>query len=273
VRQRIITAILLITIVLLGLFFAPPAIFNWIILFLTAVAAWEWSNLADLHSESWRSVYVLIVLLLAALFLTWPTRGGLDLALLIFWLILGICLVFYPKCEPLLKPKLVRGGIGLVALVPWPASMVQIHSGGQGLFSATGSIDLLAVLVFVWCVDTGAYFIGARFGKTKLAPYISPKKTIAGFWGGLLLPLLVAITIGVVQGHTALALQHWAFVTLGIVIFAVIGDLVESMLKRVRNIKDSGQLLPGHGGLLDRIDSLLPVITLYAALLPLGVGL
>jgi phosphatidate cytidylyltransferase len=126
---------------------------------------------------------------------------------------------------------------------------------------------ILAVMVLVWGADIGAYFSGRRFGKRKLAPRVSPGKSWEGVFGGLLATLLICLLVGLYRGWSTLDLFLALAGTAVVVLVSVVGDLTESMFKRQSGVKDSSNLLPGHGGVLDRIDSLTAAIPLFAALL------
>ena len=127
------------------------------------------------------------------------------------------------------------------------------------------SVNVLFILCLVWAADTGAYFSGTLWGKHKLAPKISPGKTIEGLCGGIMSALIVAAIFAVFAKIEFSKLLPWTFLVILVVLFSVLGDLFESIMKRQAGVKDSGQWIPGHGGILDRIDSLtaaVPVFTL-----------
>ena len=129
---------------------------------------------------------------------------------------------------------------------------------------ASGHRWLLAALALVWAADSGAYFAGRRFGRRKLAPTISPNKTIEGAIGGLVAGVAVALAFGAFAGATLAQLPLLALVAVATVLASIVGDLVESLLKRQAGAKDSGTLIPGHGGVLDRIDGVLAALPVFA---------
>jgi phosphatidate cytidylyltransferase len=129
---------------------------------------------------------------------------------------------------------------------------------------------ILAVMVLVWGADIGAYFSGRRFGKRKLAPQVSPGKSWEGVFGGLLTTLLICVGVGIYREWSFFSMLLGMFGTVAVVMISVVGDLTESMFKRQSGVKDSSNLLPGHGGVLDRIDSLTAAIPVFAALLLLS---
>jgi phosphatidate cytidylyltransferase len=213
------------------------------------LAAWEWSRLAGLHSTASRAVYVVgtLALLWGAYYLS---PYVVLLVALGWWLVALVWITGFgdPKMT---WPPWLRAIAGVVVLVPAWWALVALHG-----VSPSGRYYLLFLLVLVWVADSAAYFSGRLWGTNKLAPRISPGKTWEGVWGaliaGLVLGVLGVILFGV-QG------SRWvAFVALcaATVAFSILGDLAESAFKRQSGLKDSGQLLPGHGGILDRVDSL-----------------
>ena len=153
---------------------------------------------------------------------------------------------------------------GTLAVVPAWCALGLIHAS-----QPNGHRWLLLALFLVWSADTGAYFAGRKFGgklfgRRKLAPRISPNKTIEGLLGGLLLSLVVAMVGAPLAGATVDQLPAIALVALASISFSVVGDLFESLLKRHINVKDSGSLIPGHGGVLDRVDSVLAALPVFA---------
>jgi phosphatidate cytidylyltransferase len=207
---------------------------------------------------------VAILLLLAALY-TLTAQGVLWLALL-WWLVGFVLVASYPKGSDRWHSVPARGAMGLLVLVPAWVGLNYLRSG-EFNFAQTDNNLLLILYVFllVWVADIGAYFSGRKFGKAKLAPRVSPGKSWAGVWGGLAAVAVFSLVVS--QALGAEAGQSIALIIISVVTAAVsvLGDLFESMLKRFRGIKDSSGLLPGHGGIMDRIDSLtaaIPVFTL-----------
>lgn len=268
-KLRIITAIVLATLFLMGLFFLPWFGFIVFVGVVTLIGAWEWANLAGFESASQRflfSVLTFVVMLLVAWY-TGLAEGVIYLTetrhvLLIagaWWAVALLWVQGYPSSAILWESRWVRALMGWLVLVPCWLSLSYLHQKDQG------SLLILLVMVTVIVADTGAYFTGKAFGKRKLLVKVSPGKSWEGFWGGLvaclLLALLVEIYTGFAQWIALLVIM--LFTSLG----SVLGDLLESMVKRHRNIKDSGSVLPGHGGMLDRIDS----ITAAAPIFTLGI--
>ncbi|WP_413662816.1 phosphatidate cytidylyltransferase [Microbulbifer sp. CNSA002] len=270
-KQRIITALVLLALFMGVLFLLPMQWFSLIFVAVILLAGWEWANLSNLN-RALRFVF------LAALGLTLMVtaqyvfsmnfddpdidRGRQILAVACGWWALAFLWVqSYPSSAALWGNRWVRGLIGLVVLVPTWLSLVVLRGLDHGAWL------VLYVVAIVAAADVGAYFVGRKFGKRKLAREVSPGKSWEGFFGGLGACLILAL---VTSYLFELPLKNTVLFTFGVLVTAlasVIGDLVESMFKRHRGIKDSSHMLPGHGGILDRIDSLsaaLPVFTMAA---------
>lgn len=254
-RTRALTAAVLLAGFGSALFLLPQA--GWIAFcaVLLALAAWEWGGLASLAAPG-RSIYSGVLVLV---FLAIPHLAGayapawVYTASALFWVVLAP-LWMWRSSRVGGAPLLLA--VGVLTLVPAGAALVDLRAGHPGL--------LLAVLGTVWISDSTAYFVGRRFGRRKLAPSISPGKTWEGVYGALLATALYALVLLVFAPDglhsrtlSALAVFAWVAVVLGLTGLSVVGDLFESLLKRQRGLKDSGKLLPGHGGVLDRIDALL----------------
>ena len=271
-KQRVITALVLLPIVLAALFgldrqwFAPVAA-----LFFLA-AAWEWSALMGLGCPIRRSLVTAVTALLMVA-AEWYQPAWLLTLLPLWWLLALAIVVAFPRGAQLWFRMPVLFLMGLLLLLPSWTALVQLQA--QGALGLAGPWALLFLLVWVWAADTGAYFAGRAFGRHKLAPRVSPGKTIEGLLGGLLLALLVVI--GVFQVFALpVALLPLLVVAVLTVLASVLGDLFESAVKRRRGVKDSGVMLPGHGGMLDRIDSItaaLPVALMLLTWLNLPGGL
>ena len=271
-KQRVITAIVLLAILLPALFYSSPYPFCALALVLIAAGGWEWGRLnACSHGAS-------VILALCCVLLCGASWyfGLLEKRLPLLWTLTGAAWVLagawllrqgvvgWPRI-----PKAVRlvGGIAALCLA-WLA-LAQARVMGINF--------LLSVMVLVWVADISAYFagraLGGRFSKVKLAPSISPGKSWEGVWGGMAGVVLLAFAWVLVEQQSAVGSlyarlwsQHGPLVLLVAVIFlaamSVVGDLVESLVKRSAGAKDSSRLLPGHGGVLDRVDALLPTLPL-----------
>ncbi|SRR5579883_913321 len=268
-KQRIITAVILIPIVIALLIALPPSGFCLLTMLLVLVGAWEWSNLMEIKRKRGRIFYVAIILfvMIGALFVPAP----LILAIaFVWWLLSLIAILFYPRGSQWWgKSLFLRGLMGVLILVPCWASLSYIRMQSGGLY------DLFFLLVLIWGADSMAYFVGKKWGKTKLAPTVSPGKSLQGLAAAIFFSILLTV---IALGLCQVPLPIWPWMTALSVVtvcFSVIGDLCESMVKRQAGLKDSGTMLPGHGGWLDRIDSLTaaaPVFALGATLLGIYFG-
>lgn len=259
-RQRIITAAWLAPVVLVGLFGLQGSAFALFTAFMVLLGAWEWTNLAGIRQQSQRiqlvvgaAVLMLIMWFAGAALAVWPLWcAALGWLLNLYWV------THYPDKGHQWQATGRRLAMGLWVLIPcWV---------GFNILRESGAVWLLFVLLLVWAADIGAYFAGRRWGRRKLAPRVSPGKSWEGVIGGMIATTLLSIAFALWQplglaGGIALIL-----ITAVVTLTSVLGDLLESMLKRYRDVKDSSQLLPGHGGVLDRIDSLTAAIPIFALL-------
>lgn len=257
-KQRIITAAILIPLVLAFLFLASPQWFAIVTGLVTVGGAWEWSNLMTLKKYSLRIFYLALICLgmLGVMFLSIPS----VLAIAFFWwLLASVMVLFYPYGNRFWnKNYMVRGCMGVLVLVPCWAALNYIFTQENGRYA------ILFLFILIWGADSAAYFVGKKWGKHKLARYVSPGKSVEGLYGALFCTVLIAV---IILAACRIPLHAWfggVILSLITVIFSIIGDLFESMLKREAGIKDSGNLLPGHGGLLDRIDSLTAAAPIFA---------
>ncbi len=264
-KQRIITALWLVPLALIGFFVLQGLAFIAFICVVLALAGWEWARLAGYDTPAQRIAYgvfvaVTLLLLNADNALLMPI---LSLAVL-WWLLAIVMVIRFPSSIALWGGNLGKRLMGLVILVPAGLGLLVLKSLPQG------NLLILSLMLLVWSADIGAYFFGRAFGKRKLAPRVSPGKSWAGLFGGLLTSLCVTVVLAIylnVPGNQFFAVILGAAV---VVLFSVVGDLTESMFKRQMGIKDSSQLLPGHGGILDRIDSLTAAVPVFAFLLLLS---
>ncbi|MFO7786182.1 MAG: phosphatidate cytidylyltransferase [Halospina sp.] len=264
-KQRVITAVILAPIVLGGLFLLPPmgfAVFTGVLL---AIAGWEWANLSGFEGGLQRWGFALVLVALMAVFQALPVVPLLG-ALAVFWLLVAALVAAYPGGTGLWHPRPVRLMLGILALVGAWLALNHLRSG-ELVLGHTGNNLLLILYTFlvVWGADIGAYFAGRAFGRRKLAPAVSPGKTWAGVWGGLAVVAALALVVAWWLDLASIAVIQFVLASLLTALASVLGDLFESMLKRHRGIKDSSQLLPGHGGILDRIDSLVVAIPVLAS--------
>lgn len=256
--SRILTAAVLLTVFVSAVLWAPGWLWQALIAGVAGLAAYEWARLSAFSAWPARAYAVLVaacaLALPAALADDWPAfQAGLFLLAAAFWLIVAPAWLLG---RWRVEQPLVRALVGLVLLLPAWAALVYLHGRGPAV--------LLGVVVIVWIADTAAYFTGRRFGRRKLAPAISPGKTWEGVAGALVALAAYAAALAAVAGLPALPLM--AVVT-GLLYLSVLGDLFESWIKRVAGMKDSGDILPGHGGVLDRIDALTSTLPIAAGIL------
>jgi len=263
-KLRIITAICLLLFFLSALFFLPAILWGMLLLGITIIASREWCTLSQFNTKQ-TLVYLIATTLLGgellfslsevidtkpiATDLVWPYTVSL-----VFWVL--IVPIMLALSKPL-KNTAILMLVGWLVILPTLLAMYQLR--------AIDPMILLAFMGVVWLSDSAAYFAGKKFGKHKLAPQISPGKTWEGVAGALIAVLGYALILGFYAEITMNFMVLLVFTLIGLAILGIIGDLFESQLKRQAGIKDSGTILPGHGGILDRIDAL--TSTLPAAVL------
>ena len=254
--SRILTALVLAPIALAGVFLLSPGWFALVFGSAAALACYEWANLLHLHKIWQKLVYVAVYGGLAGAF--YFAETGYALALYLgagVWMFAVLGVLLFPKGTDIYRQRVLMALLGWAIFVAAWSGLVVIRAAPQGSFW------LLWLFVLVWGADIGAYFAGRAFGKRKLAPAVSPGKTWEGAIGGFLLAgTLCAVGAVLLQADLSL----WLPLTAGLIMLSVFGDLFESVMKRSSGVKDSGTLLPGHGGVLDRIDSLLAVLPVFA---------
>jgi phosphatidate cytidylyltransferase len=257
-KQRILTALILIPIfVFLVLKLSQPAF-----MILTAIivlwGAWEWSAFMGVVNFPHVFFYPLVLSLLLIPSLMIPLEPLLCLTL-VWWLIALVLVVLYPKASQTWGRSIwIRGLMGFLVLIPCWRAINFIHGADEGPYK------LLFLFVLIWGADTFAFFAGRQWGKHKLAPHVSPGKSLQGLCGALVGTAIITVGALFLFG---IPQRYWLggmALSMATVLFSVLGDLFESMLKRNVGLKDSGQLLPGHGGILDRIDSLTAAAPIFA---------
>ena len=263
--QRTLTALVLAPLVILIILFASTPVFTLVAAAAFLAALWEWSRLSGLKSAAWQIVWlaaataVFVMLWLARATVVMPIVLTLGVA---WWLLACVWLRHFAYgAAPTQENRALKLLAGAFVVFPAWVAMISIHAGqphGHGF--------TLLALVIVWAADIGAYFSGRTFGKRKLAPQISPGKTWAGAYGALIAGVAVTTLGGWwlfdVRGGQLFGLAVLAIVTVGA---SIVGDLIESLMKRHAQVKDSGTMVPGHGGLMDRLDSVFAALPIFAA--------
>ena len=257
-KQRIITGLILAPVALAAVFWLPVSAFSIFIALVIVVGGWEWANLAGVENNILRVTYAGVIgglCLLSSLFLVPPLF--ILLAAVCWWCLAFFMVRHYPDSAGWCSGKITRLLMGIITLIPAWSAIVMLKN-------SYGPLAIMLVLILVWAADVGAYFSGKNFGKHKLAENVSPKKTIEGLLGGLVLSVIVAIIVGLALDFSFGKGLGLIALTIMVTLVSVLGDLLESLLKRERGIKDSSNLLPGHGGILDRIDSLTAALPVFA---------
>lgn len=266
-KTRIITALVLAPVAVGGIFFLPPTGFALFTAAIIALGAWEWANLSGVEQQPARVGYAAVIAVILYSLASAPTLFFLWLAVL-WWIVCFLLVRSYPEHSEHWGSVPVRAVMGALVLVPAWVGLNHLRTGG---FQFGGTENNLLAILYVFCVvwvaDIGAYFAGRAFGKAKLAPRVSPGKSWAGVYGGLVAVGLLALLASALVSASVSETVFLVVASLITGLVSVLGDLLESMLKRFRGIKDSSRLLPGHGGILDRIDSLTAAIPVFALII------
>jgi phosphatidate cytidylyltransferase len=275
-KKRILTAAILIPLVVLGLLKLPSVALDVVVALVYVLATWEWTRLSGFE-KIWHRVGILILILFVSMMFNaslvyliggsypnvfWISRATLGFILL-YWLWVSIQIILYPRGKSFLSNRWFTVLLGVFTLAP---AFLAMDLGVNYAREA-----LLYIMVVVWSADIGAYFAGKKFGKHKLAPAVSPGKSWEGVIGGLLASLLVIVIAYFISNspqnpNQVKTIALWIGTGMIAAIFSIVGDLWISLLKRNRDLKDTGALLPGHGGILDRIDGLIASVAIFAVL-------
>ena len=277
--QRVITALVLAPLVVLAIFKLPHLYFAIIWGIVLLIAAWEWANLAEVKTVLGKCLFLLAMIIpmvllqfwtqlleVLAQLSNWPeirTYSGLIELLVVPAVMFWLYVMF----------KIRRAGADLLEIKMGIGKKLFI--GGFVLVSAWLFLSRLMILeqpamtmfffVLIWSADIGAYFAGKKFGRTKLAIEISPGKTLEGLYGALVSAVVVGLVFTLSFGFSAMSVSDFLMLSVITVLISVYGDLFFSAAKRIRGVKDSGTILPGHGGLLDRLDSVIAAVPVFYA--------
>lgn len=252
-RQRLITSLILAPLVLLAIFYLNPAIQVGIVFFAVLISGWEWTQLIPFSQRVLQSLFIVALSLTMILchywFDYWLFAG------LLTWIFILLAVVTFPASIAIWGYPVVVALAGLILLSLFANALAAVYqqSQGKGL--------IVYILCIVWAADTGAYLIGKASGRHKLIPLVSPGKTIEGTVGGIVLAMLVAAAgyfyFEPINGRV------WFCLAIFTVLISILGDLSISILKRRSKVKDTGNIFPGHGGMLDRFDSMIAAVPLF----------
>ena len=261
-QQRILTALILVPLVVAGVLWLPTPQFALVLALFVVTGGWEWSRLAGIASVLRRLAFVAVLVAWLVLFWTQgagPLLSGFLVLVVVFWLIAGARLWQVRQIEPRVGLSAGQALAGILVLGAAWAGLVGLHR-----LSDSSPKLVLFVLVLIWVADTAAFFAGRQWGRAKLAPVVSPGKTWAGVYGALAGAVVCGLVLGLWRKPDGVHLLGFLLLSVLTAVVSIVGDLYESLLKRQRGLKDSGNLLPGHGGMLDRIDSLIAAAPLFA---------
>ena len=282
-KERVLSAVVMVIVALAAIFWLPPLALTIALSALVVLGMWEWAQFAGFKSQMSRVVVagattcILLLLIVAntdyisaARFITDANAIVLFIACA-WWVIAFGLVVTYPNSAKLWEKSVVAKFLfALCTLFPFLIGLLAIRFNNYSVNAYQGTYLLLYVFLLVWGADSGAYFFGRALGKYKLAPRVSPGKSWEGALGGLFTSGVIAfvflqVTPDDVFGR-ALETVPFIVVSVATVAISVLGDLAESMFKRQAGIKDSSNIIPGHGGILDRVDSLTAAIPFFATM-------
>ncbi len=262
-----VTAVVLILVIGGGIIFLPPAGGMALFAALVLMAAWEWSALAGLPAPGHRALFTaatLVLILVVGWYcqltgaVNWQRVQDITGLGCLWWAVALLWVRSFPASAVLWQPRLVRIAMGFLTLVPAWLALVYLRLQEHGV------ILLFILIALVAAADIGAYFSGKAWGRSRLAPNVSPGKSWAGFWGGMACATLLAVVLWVWLGRERLGLVAVVAIAVATTLASVLGDLLESMIKRQQGVKDSGSILPGHGGMMDRLDSMTAAAPVFA---------
>jgi phosphatidate cytidylyltransferase len=250
--KRLITAAFLGSLVIVGVLTSNPNQFAGALILILIIALWELCSLIKVKSISGKATFIMLAIAITYFLKNEPSiLRTVLIASSLWWILALYWTLTFPKhslfLNNTLSLKLVNG---LFFLVPMALALIALHKNNSSL--------VLLLLALIWAADIGAYFAGNAFGKNKLCPNISPGKTVEGALGGIILSLVVGALYVLITTEKPTLEYYFSLGVLSLIVslVSILGDLFESILKRIAEVKDSGKILPGHGGLLDRIDSL-----------------
>ncbi|MAQ01646.1 MAG: phosphatidate cytidylyltransferase [Alteromonadaceae bacterium] len=277
-KQRIITALILAPLAIMAILFLPIHIFQYVIAGVVALGGYEWANMSGITARPYKVAFGLVLLAgclalisLVDVELIW-SQGALNefyhwilSVAAVWWLASFFMILAYPRYTAFWRQSwMIRCLFGVLTLIPTWVAVVALRSSLYDVDTFYGASLIFYVLGIVWAADIGAFFVGVKFGRHKLRPNVSPGKTFEGLFGGIMASF--AIIAFAALHYQVESSRIWLHLLIGGLTVGVsaLGDLNESMFKRCAGIKDSGRILPGHGGLMDRIDSLTAAFPVFA---------
>lgn len=276
-KYRLMTTGVLIPLVVAAIFLLPMLIFTLIAFILCMLAAWEWAKLVGFDSRLQRIWLVILYSFLMVIIIMSvrtdhcaippPLVRGLLWSSLAWWVAAFILVILYPRSSIIWKNSyFLRLLFGILTIIPFFLGIIALRNPSSEANSFSHAWRLLYVILLACGTDSGAYIFGKLFGQHKLAPQVSPSKTWEGLMGGL---MTTALSAWMLSKYAPLSMEPLTLIACSTiaVLASVVGDLTESMFKRAAGIKDSGHLMPGHGGILDRIDSLTATVPVFACLI------
>ncbi len=277
-KQRIITALILAPLALAAILFLPIEGFKIAVAGVMFIGAYEWANMSGITGRVFKSWFAIFIgILLSILIISvgaesiW-VQGELNTVYMVilnvaalWWLLSVFMIIAYPRYSSVWKnSRSIRATFGVLTLIPTWVAIVSLRTSLYDVDPFYGASLLFYVLGIVWAADIGAFFVGVKFGKHKLRPNVSPGKTLEGLFGGVMASFaIIAFAALHYQVEPSLIGLHLLIGGITVAVSAL-GDLNESMFKRCAGIKDSGKILPGHGGVMDRIDSLTAAFPVFA---------
>ncbi len=277
--QRILTALVLAAVAISAIFLLPILYFYLFIAVIVLIAAWEWTNLSEINNVPGKLGFMLLLIVpmlgitfwtqlleLTSQIFEWPEvkeySGALEwlvIAPVIFWVMMMVLIRKVPEgllaLELKKRSKIFLGWFVLLSAWMFLTKLRAYYGGGAAMY----------FLALIWLADIAAYFSGKKFGKEKLAPEISPGKTVQGLYGAIISAIICAAILALYYGYPMMIATDFALLSILTVLVSIYGDLFFSLVKRKSGVKDSGSLLPGHGGVLDRIDSVIAAAPFYYA--------
>lgn len=252
-KQRLLTTLILAPLVLMTIYYASQAVFISLVWLLLLACGIEWLQLIPVQKWPFKLVFILLLLVIAGL-IQYGFHAWLWVSL-VLWGLITIALLTFPASQRIWGYAIVVAMVGLFILPLFAQSMISIHNKEEG------EVWVIYLLLFTWAADMGAYLIGKRWGRHKLIPWVSPGKTIEGCFAAFALSMLIAV--GGYYYFQPSASGRWFALAVCTLIISILGDLLISLFKRRAQLKDTGRLLPGHGGVLDRLDSLIAAAPLF----------